>query len=98
MIQKMFSTFALSAVAVFSVTAMAAPVGFSAAELMQATQVSLKLFTDTTPDHVVHISGFKSWKSANDAKVKIYMTHDGMTMESNFHCTLNNGQVRCTAI
>jgi hypothetical protein len=85
-------------VSLLAATAIAAPTGFSAAELVQASQVSLKLFSETTPDHVVHITGFKSWKSANDAKVKIYMTHDGMTMESNFHCTLNNGQVRCTAI
>jgi len=83
---------------VTTVTAVAAPTGFSAVELVQASQVSLKLFTDTTPDHVIHITGFKSWKSANDAKVKIYMTHDGMSMESNFHCTMNNGQIRCTAL
>lgn len=71
---------------------------FSAADLVQATQVALKIFSDASPGHVGHITGFKTWKSGADAKVKVYMTHDGMAMEMNYQCTGAGGQIRCTAI
>lgn len=71
---------------------------FSAGDLVQATQVALKMFSDASPGHVVHITGFKTWKSGADAKVKIYMTHDGMAMETNYQCTGAGGQIRCTAL
>lgn len=91
---KLFSTLALIALA--AGTAQAAE--FSPAELLTATQSAVKLFSDANPAHVSHLTGFKTWKSGADAKVKVYMTHDGMAMEYNYLCQAASGQIRCSAL
>lgn len=91
---KLFSTLALT---IFAASA-ANAAEFSPAELLTATQTSLKLFSDANPAHVVHITGFKTWKSGADAKVKVYMTHDGMAMEYSYQCQSAGGQVHCAAL
>lgn len=91
---KFFSTLALIAFAAASAQA----AEFSPAELLTATQSALKLFSDANPDHVSHLTGFKTWKSGADAKVKIYMNHDGMAMEYNYQCQSAGGQIRCSAL
>jgi hypothetical protein len=75
-----------------------APAEFTAAELVAATQNAVKLFSETNPDHAVHLTGFKTWKSGADAKVKIYVNHNGMAMEHNFQCAQSTGGIRCVAI
>jgi hypothetical protein len=66
---------------------------FSPEDLLSATQVALKTFSAENPDHVAHVSGFKTWKSGADSKVKIYVAHDGMTMEYNYLCQNQNNQI-----
>lgn len=72
--------------------------GFSTADLVTASQVALKLFIDENGAHSAHVTGFKTWKTGSDAKVKVYMNHDGMTMEHNYQCALQGSQVMCSAL
>ena len=53
---------------------------FTMEELADVTKVGLKAFSTKEPTHSKHSIGFKSWVSGEDAKVKIYVTHDGMSI------------------
>lgn len=70
---------------------------FSPEDLVIATQNALKDLGATAAEHVQHISGFKAWKSGADAKVKIYVAHDGMTMDYNYQCAKHATEVHCSA-
>lgn len=59
---------------------------FSMDELVDATKIALKEFQTKEPGHVAHFSGYKSWLSGEDAKVKVYVNHEGMSMEYDFVC------------
>lgn len=59
---------------------------FSIEELHQASRAAVDDFQKENPDHVEHFTGYKSWKSGDDAKVKVYVSHDGMNMEFNYNC------------
>ncbi len=71
--------------------------GFSADQLVEATQVALNEFKNSNSSHGVHLTGFKTWISADEAKVKIYVNHDGMNMDFNYLCQLQQTKVLCTA-
>lgn len=71
--------------------------GFNVDDLTKASTLSITLFKETSPDHFIHLNGFKVWKSGTEAKVKIYINHDGMTMENNYLCQKHDGDVHCTA-
>ena len=71
--------------------------GFTPADLIEATQTSVATFSEANPDHVEHFTGFKSWKSGTDAKVKVYVLHDGMSMDYNFSCAKHGELIHCTA-
>jgi hypothetical protein len=73
----------------------AAQAAFSIAELQQATKLASDTFEAEHRDHVDHFVGFKSWKSGEDSKVKIYVTHDGMNMEFNYLCHKHDDKVEC---
>lgn len=71
---------------------------FSAADMVTGTHAALKVFSDENADHVVHVSGFKTWKSGTDSKVKIYVAHDGMNMEYNYLCQIQDDQINCSSL
>ena len=70
---------------------------FTSAELITATQQAVADFETENPDHAVHFTGFKSWKSGEDGKVKIYVDHDGHAMEFNYLCHKHDSELECHA-
>lgn len=74
------------------------PQGLNPAELIQATTAAMEVFKTANPDHMVHLSGFKTWKSGSDAKVKFYVAHDAMSMEYNYLCLKQENQIQCNVL
>ncbi len=74
------------------------PQGLNPAELIQATTAAMEVFKAANPDHMVHLSGFKTWKSGSDAKVKFYIAHDAMSMEFNYLCLKQENQIQCNVL
>lgn len=70
---------------------------FTNEELPAASAVAVRDFSVANPSHAPHMSGFKTWKSGDDAKVKIYAAHDGMNMEFNFQCHKHGTNIECHA-
>lgn len=70
---------------------------FSPSQLIEATKIAVSDFETTHPDHVSHLSGFKTWKSGLDGKVKIYVDHDGHAMEFDYTCQDHGGTLECVA-
>lgn len=68
---------------------------FNSDEMQTATQSAIFELKKTEPGHFPHITGFKTWASAEDAKVKLYISHDGMTMEFNYLCNKHPGTIDC---
>lgn len=87
----LFSAFAVLA---YSQAAWAA---FSIDELNTATKTATEDFKTRQPDHVAHFNGYKSWPSGEDAKVKIYVSHDGMNMDFNYVCHKHDSSIECHA-
>lgn len=93
----MKSMMAFLSVAVFSNLGLAGE-GFSPEQLVKATDVALKSYAAENSAHGTHVTGFKTWKSGAEAKVKIYIDHNGMAMESNYVCQEHSGQVHCSGL
>ena len=77
-----------------------APMAFGAdvlpfPDLQTVTKLAFDDFTVAQPTHVVHFTGFKTWQSADDARVKIYVNHDGMAMEFNYLCHKHETGLEC---
>lgn len=70
---------------------------FSIAELLDATKTGVKAFETENPEHVPHFTGYKAWKSAEDAKLKVYVSHEGMSMEFNYLCHKHDTGIECHA-
>lgn len=70
---------------------------FSVEELHSASQLAVADFRASNPDHVEHLVGYKTWKSNDEAKVKVYVSHDGMNMEFNYLCHKHDNAVECHA-
>ena len=89
------------AAAVFAVSSLMVPTAawaaFTPTELLEATRIAVADFSADNPDHVEHFIGYKAWKSGEDARVKIYVDHDGMTMEFNFTCHKHDEGTECHA-
>ena len=79
-------------------SAFASLAGFSSDDLLEATRVSIQDFKTSNPDHAEHVSGFKSWQSGTDAKVKLYVAHDGMTMAYDYDCAKHGTDIHCNAV
>ena len=80
------ASMALAASVMTGSAAFAAPTGFTIAEIGQLAKIATDKFVAENPDHVDHFVGYKIWKSADEAKVKVYVDHNGMNMEFNYHC------------
>ena len=72
-----------------------AATGFTIAEVLQASKLATDKFAAENPDHVEHFVGYKSWKTGEEAKVKVYVTHDGMNMEFNYNCHKHDDGIEC---
>lgn len=55
-------------------------------ELLEVTKLAVADFTTAQPAHAEHLSGYKAWFSGEEAKVKIYVAHNGTNMEFNYTC------------
>lgn len=70
---------------------------FTPADLISATEKSVADFETANPDHAPHFTGFKSWKTGEEGKVKIYVDHDGHAMEFNYLCHKHDNDLECHA-
>lgn len=71
---------------------------FTIEEMQHVTGLAINDYTRDNADHAQHLTGWKTWKSGEDVKVKLYISHDGMTMEENFHCHKHgDGKMQCHA-
>lgn len=78
------------------VTSVSAHAAFSLDQLTLAAKSAVDDFKARNPGHLMHATGYKVWKSDEDAKVKIYVDHDGMPMEFDYAC-VSAPAVSCTA-
>ena len=76
----------------FAQTSLAA---MSFENLQELTKLSFADFSAAHPDHVAHFTGFKTWLTGEDGRVKLYVNHDGMPMEFNYLCHSHDGQLEC---
>lgn len=66
-------------------------------QLLEATKLAMADYTAANPTHVDHVTGFKSWKSGTDGKVRIYVTHGGHKMETDYTCMDHGSGLECLA-
>jgi hypothetical protein len=94
------SILAMVATATMMITGSAAfaqdVVGFSIAEVGQVAKVATDKFAAENVAYVDHFVGYKAWKAGLEAKVKVYVDHDGMPMEFNYNCHKHDdGALEC---
>lgn len=71
---------------------------FNLQEMQEVEGLALNDFSRENGDHAQHLTGWKTWKSGEGVKVKIYITHDGMNMEQNYDCHKHgDGKLQCHA-
>ena len=75
----------------------AAMADFSPEQMLEVTKLAIDDFKVAQREHVPHFYGYKAWKSADDVKVKIYVLHDGMTMDFNYLCHEHETGLECHA-
>ena len=68
---------------------------FSVEDLHVAATAATEKFSTDNPDHVAHFVGYKVWKSGEESKVKVYVSHDGMNMEFNYMCHKHDDGIEC---
>ncbi len=82
---------------VSSFSSMSFAAEFSVADLLAATKVAMDDFTAQNPTHADHFTGYKVWKSGEEAKAKVYVTHNGMNMDFNYLCHKHDSKLECHA-
>lgn len=70
---------------------------FTSTKLLDVTRIAVSDFEAENPDHAAHLTGYKAWKSGQEAKVKIYVDHSGHAMEFNYTCHDHDGELECHA-
>jgi hypothetical protein len=85
--------FYLLAVLGIATPIMAAP--FSTAQLQEASKIAIAEFVKDHADHADHITGYKVWKSGDDARVKIYVGSGASAVEFNFTCHIHGDELEC---
>lgn len=83
----------VAALGTMAVTASAAAFDFDGMQVV--SKLAYTDFTVAQPAHVEHFTGFKTWQSGDDARVKIYVNHDGMAMEFNYLCHVHETGPEC---
>lgn len=70
---------------------------FSIQEMHRASETAVADFLNHQPAHASHFTGYKTWRSKDEAKVKIYVSHHGMNMEFDYACQKSASGVECFA-
>ncbi len=65
-------------------------------ELLAITKLSFDDYAKANPEHAKHLSGFKTWISGEDGKVKIYIKHGTMAMEADYLCVRQATAFECS--
>src|SRR5690349_6906761 len=74
---------AIASFLVFGGTSVFASGPFTIPQLQDASKLAIHDFSEANTEHVEHFVGYKTWISGDDAKVKIYVTHEGADLEFN---------------
>jgi hypothetical protein len=70
----------------------------SVAEMQTLTGLAIDDFSKEN-EHAQHLTGWKTWRSGDAVKVKIYVTHDGMNMEVDYQCHKHgDGKLQCHSL
>src|SRR4051812_3123058 len=86
----------LAALTLTTLTSASAFAAFNSDQMLEAASIALQKFNAGNA-HAQHFTGFKSWQSADDAKIKIYINHNGMAMEANYTCHVEaDTQITCS--
>ena len=81
-----------------SLASVSAKAEFSLQELQLVNGLAISEYARENSQHAQHITGWKTWKSGEGAKVKLYVAHDGMNMEHNYDCQKHgDGKLQCHA-
>ena len=91
------SKHALASVVALVLAGGSAMAAFSVTEMHTATASAVADFMKNNPAHVAHFTGYKTWKSGDDVKVKVYVAHDGMSMDFNYVCHKHGSNIECHA-
>lgn len=94
MFRKNFALVTALSLAVMSASAFAE---FTMDEIYDVTKVALEEFKTGNPTHAPHFTGYKVWKSGDDAKAIIYVDHSGMAMKFNYLCHKHDTGLECHA-
>ena len=70
---------------------------FSVDELHAASKAAVADFLRMNAEHAAHLVGYKTWKSGDDAMVKVYVNHEGHAMDFNYHCHKHGSDIECHA-
>lgn len=79
----------------FLTSSMPAQAAFNVIEMHAATESAVVHFLKNNPAHADHLFGYKTWKSGEDVKVKVYVTHAGLNMEFNYVCHKHETNIEC---
>lgn len=74
---------------------MASP--FTTEQLQEAAKIAIADFTTDHGDHADHLTGYKVWKSGDEARVKIYVGAGTSAMEFNYNCHNHDDGLECHA-
>jgi len=66
-------------------------------DLQAVTKLAYEDFVAAHPDMAAGFNGYKAWQSGDDAKVIIYMSHDGMSMQYSYVCHRHEEGLECHA-
>ena len=69
--------------------------GFNIDQIQEVSKIAIAKFKTDHADMIDHATGYKTWKSGVDGKVKIYINHDGMAMEYNYLCHQHETAIEC---
>ena len=67
------------------------------AQLLAVTKLALNDFNVRHADHAEHLLGYTTWKVEDDAKVKVLVNHDGMSMNFLYLCHNHDEGLECHA-
>ncbi len=79
----------------FATPSFAAP--FSVDDLLSATKLAMADFTAKNPVHAPHYTGFKTWISGEESRVKVYVLHNDAPLDFSFLCHKHDGKIECHA-
>ena len=70
---------------------------FRPSDFSSDQELAVNDFMQNNAGHAAHFTGYKTWKSGDDVKVKVYVSHDGMNMGFNYTCHKHGATIECHA-